>query len=213
MNNKLLTALLFFALFYTLSNIVFFLTESSFAFSLALALSYSLLFFLFGEKTNTPVKIRKGALSLLFFLTSTIALSLLCGLVFKPDAAPTHSLATTVAAVFLMPICEELFFRGTLFSLLDKIIPTKLAAVLSSLVFALAHTGISGVLTAFVSGMILSYIYKKEGSLSLIILCHVANNAMASLITVPQIFQIPVVVILVPSAVLLYFSLRGERLK
>ncbi len=206
MNKILKILLLFFLLF---SSALFFnlLVKNSLVTALFLCAGYALLFALFGQRTRFSLKDRrKGALTLLFFLASTLSLSLFLGLFFKTEEV-TRTLLSSVVSVVLIPVCEELFYRATVFSSLEEILPTNLSVFLSSLLFALVHTGVSGILTAFFAGILLSFIYKKEGSVLLPILCHAANNLVATLVIVPTNLQGTVIVLLVLAA-LLFYKLR-----
>jgi len=82
-----------------------------------------------------------------------------------------------------MHFAEELFFRATLFKTLDTLVPSTLSVLFSSLIFALSHTGLASIISAFVLGVLLSLIYKKTGSIRLPVICHTVNNLLAFLFT------------------------------
>jgi membrane protease YdiL (CAAX protease family) len=110
------------------------------------------------------------------------------------ELGATHSTAALVAAsVFvcvIAPICEEFFFRGFLFGTLrtwniriaGRDIGTWLAAIITGLLFGLAHTGSAAsqylVPLAFL-GFVLCIVRWKTGSLYPCIALHSANNALA----------------------------------
>lgn len=82
--------------------------------------------------------------------------------------------------VIIAPIIEEIFFRGLLFTSLAKKWNIQKAILLSSIVFGIAHTDIIG---ATIFGIVLSTIYIKSKSLFAPIIIHIANNALAFIIS------------------------------
>ena len=64
----------------------------------------------------------------------------------------------------LVPISEELVFRGMMFKRLREQSGFMHAAIFSSVVFALLHGNMVQMLYAFATGMMLSYVYEKYGS-------------------------------------------------
>lgn len=84
-------------------------------------------------------------------------------------------LATVVAA----PIAEEVFFRGFLlpaFAVQWGFVP---AAFASALLFGLTHVSLGLLAPAFVSGLILAWLYRRTGSLWNCILAHGIQNSLA----------------------------------
>jgi CAAX protease family protein len=110
------------------------------------------------------------------------------------ELGATHSTSALIAAsVFvcvIAPICEEFFFRGFLFGTLrtwnirigGRDVGTWLAAIVTGLLFGLAHTGSAAsqylVPLAFL-GFVLCIVRWKTGSLYPCIALHSANNALA----------------------------------
>jgi uncharacterized protein len=110
------------------------------------------------------------------------------------ELGATHSTGALIAAsVFVCvvaPICEEFFFRGFLFGTLrtwnirvgGRDVGTWLAAILTGLLFGLAHTGSAAsqflVPLAFL-GFVLCIVRWKTRSLYPCIALHSANNALA----------------------------------
>lgn len=84
-----------------------------------------------------------------------------------------------VSAVVIAPIIEELLFRGVLFAGLAKRWPVWLAAVTSSLVFAVLHGQVNVGIYTFVLGCMLSWLYVRSGSIYPGILVHFLNNLVA----------------------------------
>ena len=65
--------------------------------------------------------------------------------------------------VVLIPICEELVFRGLMFKRMRERSGFLYAAVYSALVFGLFHGNIVQMVYGFILGMLLAYMYEKYG--------------------------------------------------
>ncbi|NDV57692.1 CPBP family intramembrane glutamic endopeptidase [Bacteroides sp. 519] len=79
----------------------------------------------------------------------------------------------------LGPILEELLFRGAITKvLLQKYNPTK-AIILSALIFGIIHINPIQVVSAFLMGLLLGWIYYKTASLIPCILIHIINNSLS----------------------------------
>lgn len=83
----------------------------------------------------------------------------------------------------LVPISEELVFRGLLFQRLREKGSYMQAAVFSSVVFGLMHMNMVQMLYGFVMGMLLAYVYEKYGSVKAPALAHMSMNIMSVLAT------------------------------
>lgn len=79
----------------------------------------------------------------------------------------------------LVPISEELVFRGLLFQRLREKGSYMQAAVFSSVVFGLMHMNMVQMLYGFVMGMLLAYVYEKYGSVKAPALAHMSMNIMS----------------------------------
>lgn len=84
-------------------------------------------------------------------------------------------LSTVVAA----PVLEELFFRGLVLESCRERFGSRVAVLVSALLFGLIHIVPVQMVNAFVVGIILGYIYLKTGSLLSVIILHAINNAIA----------------------------------
>lgn len=91
---------------------------------------------------------------------------------------PTRALSVGVL-VALGPAAEEVFFRGFLLAPLVQGIGAVPGVAAASAVFAVAHGDIAVVLPVFVSGVILSWLYVRTGSLWPSFLAHSAQNSLA----------------------------------
>jgi membrane protease YdiL (CAAX protease family) len=79
----------------------------------------------------------------------------------------------------IAPIGEEIFFRGYMFSLLQKKRSTAFAIIASSLVFAAFHVNILLFPIITVAGIIICYIRYKSGSIWPCVMIHMMNNVLA----------------------------------
>jgi membrane protease YdiL (CAAX protease family) len=95
--------------------------------------------------------------------------------------------------VIAAPIIEEIIFRGLIFDRLKKGMPVVLAAVISSLLFGLAHGQIVWMIYAMFLGLALCYVYHKTGSIRTTIALHMGYNFTSTLISALPV-TIPVAV-------------------
>jgi membrane protease YdiL (CAAX protease family) len=84
-------------------------------------------------------------------------------------------LAIIVNAI-LIPILEEVVFRGYIFSRLGKAMPAAVAAVISSVVFGLCHGGLVWAIWAGIVGLIICVVRIKSGSIIPGIVFHIIMN-------------------------------------
>ena len=83
----------------------------------------------------------------------------------------------------LIPICEELVFRGLMFRRLRQGGTFMAAALYSSFVFGFLHVNMVQMLYGFILGMMLAYLYEKYGSVKAPIAAHMAMNLLSVLAT------------------------------
>lgn len=88
-----------------------------------------------------------------------------------------------LANSLLVPIAEEVVFRGLMFSRLQKAMPNVAVALITSLLFGLVHGQLIWMLFAFVVGLVLSFVRIKTGSILPTIIMHVMINTYATLIS------------------------------
>jgi hypothetical protein len=85
-------------------------------------------------------------------------------------------------AVVVAPIAEETFFRGFLFTGIGERYGYSWGAVLSALLFAVAHFIQPGaLLPIFILGLLLAWLYIRTGSIWTCIFAHFAYNSLALL--------------------------------
>lgn len=87
----------------------------------------------------------------------------------------------SLLAVGVAPFVEEAFFRGFVFSGVGKRFGYGWGAVLSALLFALAHFQLGALVPIFLLGLLLAWLYWRTRSLWACILTHLAYNSIALL--------------------------------
>lgn len=98
--------------------------------------------------------------------------------------------AIMAMAVILAPICEEIFFRGFLQSVLRSRLPVIVASIAQSALFAALHTfGSTHAVAAFFLGLILTGVREWRQSLLTPMLVHAGNNSMAALALAAMIWM------------------------
>ena len=88
-----------------------------------------------------------------------------------------------LANAILVPIMEEIVFRGYIFSRLSKAMPAVVAALISSVVFGICHGGLLWAVWAFAFGMIICAIRIKSGSILPGMVFHIIMNTFAMVVS------------------------------
>ena len=78
----------------------------------------------------------------------------------------------------IVPIAEEVFFRGVLYKWLRERWGVFIGISVSSFIFGLVHIDIAIAATAFMLGIILALVYEYSNSLWTAILIHIINNGI-----------------------------------
>lgn len=89
-----------------------------------------------------------------------------------------------VIAVVVAPVAEETFFRGFIFAGLGKRFGYGWGAVISALLFSLAHMQPGAFLPIFILGLFLAWLYMRTGSIWPCIFTHFTYNSLALLIMI-----------------------------
>lgn len=79
----------------------------------------------------------------------------------------------------LMPVCEELAYRGLMYRRMRTQIKFLPAALYSSAIFAITHGNLVQSLYGFLMGMMLSYVYEKYGSAMAPVIGHITANVLS----------------------------------
>ena len=88
-----------------------------------------------------------------------------------------------LANSLLIPILEEVVFRGYLYTRLRKAMPEIVVAIITSVIFGLCHGGIVWAIWAFVFGMIICVFRIKTGSIIPGIIFHIIMNTFSTLMS------------------------------
>lgn len=84
-----------------------------------------------------------------------------------------------LGSCLVIPIAEELLYRGVVFKRLRLLFGVLPAILLSALIFGLMHGNIVQLLYAGILGLLLAYLMQSTGKLYAPILGHIAANVMA----------------------------------
>jgi uncharacterized protein len=97
------------------------------------------------------------------------------------QALRTNPVISWLSIPLIIPIVEEILFRGLFYGALQKRWGVKAAIIGSALVFALVHLQLVGFFYLFCFGLILGWARCRSGSLGLPIALHCLNNALLML--------------------------------
>ena len=84
---------------------------------------------------------------------------------------------------FLVPLSEELLFRGLLFRWLRQRLDFWPAALISAAAFGLAHIRFDQMVVAGLLGLPLAWLYERSRSLAPAILMHQVYNSLVLMLT------------------------------
>ncbi len=96
-------------------------------------------------------------------------------------ALPAQILILLVGGV-AGPMCEELFFRGTMFGSFVGAGHIRFGAIVSALAFAVAHLNPNGAIFYIVFGLVTAWLYRRTGSILAPMTTHVLNNIVVFLL-------------------------------
>lgn len=99
----------------------------------------------------------------------------------QPEGTTWFSFLLTLLFVgVLVPLSEELFFRGAIYTTLRDHLPVWAAVLISSVIFGLGHADSLGVVAAsFVMGVVNAIVFEKTRSIWVPVAIHAANNSLA----------------------------------
>lgn len=83
----------------------------------------------------------------------------------------------------IVPLAEEMIFRGVLFKRVRLIGSFKKAAMFSTLLFSMTHGNIVQLIYTLILGMFLAYVYEKYGSFKAPVLLHMIVNITSLVLT------------------------------
>lgn len=104
------------------------------------------------------------------------------------DHTPEAYLADLLSAVVLAPIAEELIYRGIVLRCAAKV-SGRFAIFFSAFIFGIMHGNPYQFVLGFLIGIPLAMVTLKTGSIIPAIICHMANNLVASVSVIVEYFN------------------------
>jgi membrane protease YdiL (CAAX protease family) len=101
-------------------------------------------------------------------------------------AGPGAGTLAAVALVTIIPLSEELFFRGFLFDALARVLPRWVALLGSALIFGLLHLPQGALVQGLLLGLACGALVIASGGLLPALALHVAWNALSVIVALPQ---------------------------
>lgn len=89
----------------------------------------------------------------------------------------------------LVPVCEELVFRGLMFNRVKEYGGYKSAMFFTTFVFAILHMNFVQMIYAAIMGLLFAFLYEKYGSFKAPALAHISANVVSVLATHFKIFD------------------------
>jgi membrane protease YdiL (CAAX protease family) len=102
-----------------------------------------------------------------------------------PAVLRTFSVGTALIVAVLVPICEELFFRGYLLQAYRRV-GDGFAILASALLFAVGHMAFFNIIYAFFCGLFWAILTVRYNSVLPSILCHMINNFAVVFLMAPS---------------------------
>lgn len=100
------------------------------------------------------------------------------------------SLPVQIACLgILIPVCEELVFRGLMFRRVREYSSFLRAAIYSSSVFGFLHGNLVQILYGFFMGFMFCYLYEKYGSVKAPVFAHITANIFSVIMTETKILD------------------------
>ncbi|MEM8857138.1 MAG: type II CAAX endopeptidase family protein [Chloroflexota bacterium] len=82
-------------------------------------------------------------------------------------------------ATLIVPFYEEVFFRGVVHNGLANRLGMWGAIIVAAILFGLIHIFPIQIITAFLLGLVLGWLYEKSDNIWIPVLCHMVNNGIA----------------------------------
>ncbi len=86
-----------------------------------------------------------------------------------------------LGSCLLIPMAEELLFRGVVYGRLRMFMPLRFSLMFSALIFGLVHANLVQFLYAGILGLLLAFCLEQTGRLSAAVLGHIAANTVAGI--------------------------------
>lgn len=92
------------------------------------------------------------------------------------------SILGIVSVVLIIPIFEEVLFRGLIYNELKTHLNIIIAIILQSIIFAVSHGNMLQGIYTFIMGVVLALVYNKTGSIVAPMLFHITYNLLGSIV-------------------------------
>jgi len=144
-----------------------------------------------GEKASIPVSIGWGVIGFfLVFLGQSIGSLIEYSLGIDMGSENTEGIIQLskvapimiIATVFLGPVLEEFVFRRVVFGSIVQTQSFVLAAIISSIIFALIHLDFSHIILYTISGFIFAFLYYRTRRLLTSIIAHMMLNGFVTIV-------------------------------
>lgn len=120
------------------------------------------------------------------------------------NAIPIISVWTVIAIVLVSPICEEIIFRGFLFSILKKKLPVNIALILQAICFGIFHRSLIQGFYAFIGGLFLGLIFYYTQNILSNILFHMLLNIVPFIINFISISIVTTIFLFIGPVIFLF---------
>lgn len=102
-----------------------------------------------------------------------------------------ESVILLITGIILIPIWEEIFFRGIIFGYLRKNYNIKISIIVQALIFGFVHLNFVQGIYAFISGIVFALVYLYSNSMLGNITMHIIYNLLG-IIILPFLSTIPI---------------------
>ncbi|MEM9773477.1 MAG: type II CAAX endopeptidase family protein [Chloroflexota bacterium] len=97
-------------------------------------------------------------------------------------------IAAGLLATLIVPFYEEVFFRGIIHNAIGNRLGMWGTILFSSFLFGVFHGFPIQIITAFLLGLVLGWLYEKSDNLWPPIICHTVNNGIAMLLSILSVW-------------------------
>jgi membrane protease YdiL (CAAX protease family) len=108
-----------------------------------------------------------------------------------PDFSLLQAVTLLLYAGLLVPVAEELVYRGLIFRWLRDRLDFRTSALISAAAFGLSHRRVEQMVIAGLLGLVLAWFYERSRSLLPSILLHQTYNCLTMILTFAAMWFIP----------------------
>ena len=128
----------------------------------------------------------------------------------KTISSSTDSIFSLISIIVLIPICEEIVFRGVIFGYLKKRYNLIVSLIIQALAFGFMHGNIVQGIYTFILGLVLGIIYIYTNSLYGSMLMHIIYNLLGSVVLskLYGAFPISVYICMILAIIFVVYSIK-----